>query len=211
MPEVLDPYAILELQPGTPMAQVKAQFRRLAKSVHPDRHGNDVAYQERLRRINAAYEFLSDPVRKADFDAYLARRELPELPEHEAVSVRSTSGWGGGSSRAVSFFVFLAVLVCVIVAVICALSQQTPSFSDAVPTASVVEPTGPVVGSSEEQPFVAPSGETVPASSGSGLWPASTTPTNGEPVPTAVTPLSGTAPAPRAAWSTGDTGSFPSQ
>jgi hypothetical protein len=210
MPDVLDPYAILELQPGTPKAQVKEQFRRLAKSVHPDRNGNDAACQERLRRINAAYEFLSDPVRKADYDAYLARRALPELLEREAVPGRPTAGWGGGSSRVVPFFVFLTVLVCVIVAVACVLSQQTSGFSDPVPTVTVMEPTGPVVGTSEGQPFVAPSGETDPASPGASLWPASTTPANGGPVAAAVSPIPATAPASRATWPAEDTGSFPS-
>ena len=66
-----DHYGVLELKPGSPMEDVKSQYRRLAKRYHPDLHGNDAASQEKFRRVNAAYTFLSDAPRKASYDAVL--------------------------------------------------------------------------------------------------------------------------------------------
>lgn len=71
MPIEPDHYGVLELKPGSPMEDVKSQYRRLAKRYHPDLHGNDAASQEKFRRVNAAYTFLSDAPRKASYDAVL--------------------------------------------------------------------------------------------------------------------------------------------
>lgn len=71
-----DHYGVLELEPGSPMEDVKSQYRRLAKLCHPDLHGDDARSAEQFRRVNAAYTFLSDAPRKAAYDAVLqaARR-----------------------------------------------------------------------------------------------------------------------------------------
>ena len=71
MPLDVDYYAVLELAPGSPSAEVKSQYRRLAKKYHPDLHGNDAKSQDQFRRVNAAYAFLSDVARKSEYDAYL--------------------------------------------------------------------------------------------------------------------------------------------
>ncbi len=44
-------------------------FRRLAKQLHPDVIGADGPSAERFKDITAAYEVLSDPRRRADYDA----------------------------------------------------------------------------------------------------------------------------------------------
>ncbi len=76
-----DHYAVLELEPGSPMEDVKSQYRRLAKRCHPDLHGNGAEYQEQFRRVNAAYAFLADASRKAAYDACLqAARKMGAPP-----------------------------------------------------------------------------------------------------------------------------------
>ena len=81
MPIEPDHYAVLELEPGSPMEEVKSQYRRLAKRDHPDLHGNDARSQEQFRRIHAAYAFLSDAPRKAAYDAVLqAARKMGAPP-----------------------------------------------------------------------------------------------------------------------------------
>jgi hypothetical protein len=84
-----DHYLVLELKPGSSMAEVKSQYRRLAKRYHPDLHGNDARSQEKFRRVVAAYEFLSDPARKAAYDARLssptpAAKAVPPMPKAPA-------------------------------------------------------------------------------------------------------------------------------
>lgn len=49
-----DPYAVLHLRPTAPPAIIRAAWRELAKSLHPDR-GGDV---EQFKRAKAAYDQL---------------------------------------------------------------------------------------------------------------------------------------------------------
>lgn len=47
-----DPWALLHLRPGAPPAIIKAVWRELAKSLHPDRGGDE----EQFKRVKAAYD-----------------------------------------------------------------------------------------------------------------------------------------------------------
>jgi GUN4-like/DnaJ domain len=55
-------YQVLEVEPGASQADIKQAYRDLAKVWHPDRFSGDLILQkkaqEKLTRINAAYEFL---------------------------------------------------------------------------------------------------------------------------------------------------------
>ena len=64
----LDYYAVLEIAPSADTAEVNAAFRRLAWRYHPDRNpapGATVQFQD----INEAHQVLSDPARRAEYDA----------------------------------------------------------------------------------------------------------------------------------------------
>lgn len=50
-----DPWAVLHLRPGAPQAIIKAVWRELAKTLHPDRGGDP----EQFKRASEAYEKLS--------------------------------------------------------------------------------------------------------------------------------------------------------
>jgi curved DNA-binding protein CbpA len=76
MPEPVfrgDPYAVLDVARAATSAQIKRRWRELAREHHPDRAiGNDAEAEERttrMARINAAYDLLRDPVRRARYDA----------------------------------------------------------------------------------------------------------------------------------------------
>jgi DnaJ-domain-containing protein 1 len=68
---------------GVPQAakpeQIKRCYRTLVKRFHPDLFpsGSDAQYDagERLRNINAAYAVLSNPQRRASYDAKLSKRK----------------------------------------------------------------------------------------------------------------------------------------
>lgn len=87
-----DHYGVLELEPGSPMAEVKSQYRRLAKRCHPDLHNNDVRSQEQFRRVNAAHAFLSDAPRKAAYDARLEAARKMKAPPLKASTPSSATG-----------------------------------------------------------------------------------------------------------------------
>lgn len=55
---------ILGLDPAAEPEVVRAAYRELAATHHPDRGGD----AERMRQINEAYEQLSDPARRATYD-----------------------------------------------------------------------------------------------------------------------------------------------
>jgi curved DNA-binding protein CbpA len=67
----LDPYAVLGVPRTATPLQVARAHRHLAKRHHPDLHGSSEGAAdeaERMRRINEAWEILSDPVARADYD-----------------------------------------------------------------------------------------------------------------------------------------------
>lgn len=55
-------YQVLEIEPGASQDEIKQAYKDLAKVWHPDRFSNDTRLrqkaEEKLKRINAAYEFL---------------------------------------------------------------------------------------------------------------------------------------------------------
>jgi curved DNA-binding protein CbpA len=60
----MNPYQELGLNPNCSQDEIKQQYRTLAHLHHPDRGGD----AERFKRINLAYEILSDSVRRAEYD-----------------------------------------------------------------------------------------------------------------------------------------------
>ena len=73
-----DPYKILQVDPEADPEVVQAAYRRLAQKYHPDIAGADGA--ERMRLINAAWEILRDPARRAEHDRRRAAADGPPPP-----------------------------------------------------------------------------------------------------------------------------------
>ena len=65
----INPYEVLGLPWESDFKLVKATYRSLVKIYHPDVFKGDKDFaKERLSQLNAAYEFLSDPEQKREFD-----------------------------------------------------------------------------------------------------------------------------------------------
>jgi curved DNA-binding protein CbpA len=77
--------------------QVKAAFRNLAKTCHPDLEGGD---GDRFREVSLAYITLADPARRAAYDVECARvragarRRLAAAAATMAASFALTVGSG---------------------------------------------------------------------------------------------------------------------
>ncbi|MFT5679793.1 MAG: hypothetical protein ACI8RZ_000698 [Myxococcota bacterium] len=54
----MDPYALLELEPGASSAEIKKAWKRLARLNHPDLNPNDPGASARFQNIKDAYESL---------------------------------------------------------------------------------------------------------------------------------------------------------
>ncbi len=61
-----DYYKILGVAKNASADEIKRAYRRLAQQHHPDKGGN----QEKFKEISEAYQILSDPQRRAQYDQY---------------------------------------------------------------------------------------------------------------------------------------------
>lgn len=64
-----DPYQVLGVARTASDDDIKKTYRRLARELHPDLNPGDKRSEERFKDISAAYDFLSDPEKRAAFDA----------------------------------------------------------------------------------------------------------------------------------------------
>jgi molecular chaperone DnaJ len=76
-----DYYACLGVDKSASQEEIKKAFRKLAKVHHPDKHGGD---DSEFKKINEAYEVLSDEEKKRNYDAY------------GDPNGRANNGFGGG-------------------------------------------------------------------------------------------------------------------
>ena len=70
---MLDFYAILEVSPFATTTEIKHSYRRLARLHHPDL--NQDALDTHIKRLNAAYEVLRDPLKRAAYDEQCAEEK----------------------------------------------------------------------------------------------------------------------------------------
>jgi hypothetical protein len=76
----MDPYDILGIPSNATPDEIRKAYYTLVKQYHPDKNPSDEA-TERVRLINAAYEIVSDPIRRAQYqrpaDVSIAYEEDP--------------------------------------------------------------------------------------------------------------------------------------
>jgi DnaJ-class molecular chaperone len=64
-------YQVLEVSSEASLLDIKKAYRRLALQHHPDRNHGSTASTERFKSISEAYEVLSDPERRKEYDRSL--------------------------------------------------------------------------------------------------------------------------------------------
>ncbi len=65
-----DYYEVLGVGRGASEEEIKKAYRRLAIQFHPDRNPGNKESEERFKEINEAYQVLSDPDRRAQYDRF---------------------------------------------------------------------------------------------------------------------------------------------
>ncbi len=67
-----DFYAALGVSKKADQAEIKKAYRKLARKYHPDQNPGDKAAEEKFKSIGEAYQVLSDPEQKRQYDAIRA-------------------------------------------------------------------------------------------------------------------------------------------
>lgn len=65
---VYNHYQILGVSEYASAEDIRSAYKTLAKKYHPDKHGGQVFYEEHFKKINEAYQTLSDPQKRARYD-----------------------------------------------------------------------------------------------------------------------------------------------
>jgi molecular chaperone DnaJ len=69
MARVPDLYAVLGVGPGASDEEIKRAYRKLARELHPDVN-KDPDAERRFKEVSAAYQTLSDPARRRQYDLF---------------------------------------------------------------------------------------------------------------------------------------------
>ena len=67
MPDRFDPYAVLQVSQDASQDALQAAYRALARRLHPDL-SDDPSASAQMARLNAAWETVGDPERRAAYD-----------------------------------------------------------------------------------------------------------------------------------------------
>ena len=94
----MDPYQTLGIQKGASDEEVKKAYRKLAREHHPDKGGD----AEKFKKIQGAYEILSDPQKRQNFDQWgtvdgSPGPQHPFPPDLFAQMFGGQFGFGGGN------------------------------------------------------------------------------------------------------------------
>jgi molecular chaperone DnaJ len=65
-----DYYGILEISRTASDDEIKKAYRKLARQHHPDANAGDAAAEERFKEIQNAYDLLSDPEKRQQYDTF---------------------------------------------------------------------------------------------------------------------------------------------
>lgn len=63
-------YDILGISKNASADEIKTAYRKLAKQYHPDLHPNDEECAKKFKEVAEAYEVLSDPQKKSNYDQF---------------------------------------------------------------------------------------------------------------------------------------------
>ena len=68
--EKRDYYEVLEVHRNASETEIKKAFRKLAIQHHPDKNPGDKESEEKFKELTEAYEVLSDPEKRAQYDQF---------------------------------------------------------------------------------------------------------------------------------------------
>lgn len=118
-------YDVLGVAPDASAATIRESYRRLARQYHPDRTVGSVAGADKMPEINAAYHVLSDPGRRAVYDAQrragltsssAGSTSGPDVEDESDFRFRYPDGPARVPWRSLLFFSAIAIIGIVVLA-----------------------------------------------------------------------------------------------
>ena len=92
-------YDNLKVARDAPPEVIRAAYKALCHKFHPDRNGGSPRATQTFQLINTAYDVLSDPERRQQHDAWIARAEVAESGPRPAQQAASLRAWNGKERR----------------------------------------------------------------------------------------------------------------
>jgi len=94
MPKFRTHYDNLKVSRDAPIEVIQAAYRSLARKYHPDMNASATKAESVMKIINASYDVLSDPAKRAAHDEWIAAQErehaAPQAPEFDTRRYRES-------------------------------------------------------------------------------------------------------------------------
>ncbi len=81
-------YEVLGLEKGASQDEIKKAYRKLARQYHPDKNPGDKEAEEQFKEVQAAYDVLSDPEKREQYDSWGSPSGRPRVRAGRLVHVR---------------------------------------------------------------------------------------------------------------------------
>jgi curved DNA-binding protein len=94
-----DFYSVLGVRRGADTEEIKKAYRKLASTLHPDKNPGNKGAEAKFKRVNQAYQTLSDPKKRALYDEFGEQALSEGFDADRARAYKRWSSMGGTGRR----------------------------------------------------------------------------------------------------------------
>jgi hypothetical protein len=140
-------YDVLQVERHASPERVRAAYRRMAQKYHPDKMPGNANAVRAMAAINAAYDVLSDPQRRAEHDLWIRRVQRAAQPRRAVPTgpkgLLATLGLGDSWPWYLLFGTMTVAFGTIGTAVYLAAMPARATAAPSAPPCTVAAPAGP--------------------------------------------------------------------